>query len=293
MSESNASPARTADDTRTYRRHVEETATALREQLSTVPSIALVLESGIGRPDEGLAEARTWRLRDLPHGPSDTEGSERTLSVGSFESTPLFTLEGALSLHEGVTPYEVAFPVRVLAEAGVETILFVNTAGSVDPVIETDSLVLATDHINFQGRNPLVGPNVDDWGARFPDMTSPYDPALRAAAEEAALRHGIKLHEGIYFAMLGPNAGTRAEYRMIQSLGANVVGTSTVPEVIAARHMGVQVLALSVVTEQCLFGEGTSSSDQPDASGSAVRPRLQVLFQTLIEEDMNGTGAKA
>jgi purine-nucleoside phosphorylase len=184
-------------------------------------------------------------------------------------------------LHEGFLSREVVFPIRVFAEVGVETLLFVNTAGSVDPVIESGTLALLTDHVNFQGVNPLVGPNVEDWGPRFPDMTAPYDAELRAAAEEAALQHGIKLHEGIYFAMLGPSAGTKAEYRMVQSLGANLVGTGTVPEVIAARHMGVRVLALSIVTEQCLPGEA-ASPEADEEPGETIRSRLSSLLQAIV-----------
>jgi purine-nucleoside phosphorylase len=247
--------------------------------------VGLVLEPGIDRPDADLAEAGQWPLHDLPHAPQAADGPEHVLSAGTFESTPLLTLNGALSLHEGVTPHEVVFPVRVLAEAGVETLLFVNTAASVDPVIKPGSLALVTDHINFQGANPLVGPNVDAWGPRFPDMTEPYDAELRAAATDAALRHGLNLHEGIYFAMLGPNAGTRAEYRMVHSLGANLVGTSTVPEVIAAQHMDVRVLAVSMVTEQPLSRNDVSPTEE-DAPDAEVHTQLQTLLRAIVDEEL-------
>ncbi len=258
--------------------------------MGTVPSVGLVLEPGIDCFDDRPAQSGPWDLHDLPHAPTVGEGPERTLSVRTFASTPLLVLDGALSLHEGGTPQEVVFPVRVLAQAGVDTLLFVNTSGSVDPVIEPGSLALVSDHINFQGANPLVGPNVEAWGPRFPDMTEAYDAGLRRAAEAAALQHGIKLHEGIYFAMLGPSAGTQAEYRMVQSLGANLVGTGTVPEVIAARHMGVRVLCLSVVTRQCLLERGRSPEED---ESTEVWARLQTLLPAVVSEEMGGTDAKA
>lgn len=293
MSASPSPSPHTADTIQAHRRHVQDAASVLQEQLRRIPSIGLVLEPGIGHPDEGFTESTQCRLRDLPHAPQkEDDGRERVLSTGTFDMTPLLVLDGAFSLHEGRTPHEVVFPIRVLAEAGIDTLLFVNTAESVASVIEPGSLALVSDHINFQGMNPLVGPNVDEWGPRFPDMTEPYDAELRAAAQEAALQHSIKLHEGIYFAMLGPNAGTAAEYRMIQSLGADLVGTSTVPDVIAARHMGVRTLALSVVTQQPLSREG-KPPEQAGSPAMSDQPALRPLLETLVETVGKGKEAKA
>lgn len=284
MSASSSSPALTADSTRTHRRQVDAAASFLQTEIEAVPSIGLILEPEIGLPQDDFVRHDQWSFENLPNAP-DRAGS--SVSFGRLGSSSLLTLEGALSLHEGFTPREVVFPVRMLVEAGVEILVFVQTAGSVDPVIEPGSLVLVADHVNFQGVNPLVGPNVDAWGPRFPDMTEPYDAVLRRTAEAGALRNGINLHEGIYFSVLGPNAPTPAECRMMQSLGANLVGTGTVPEVIAARHMGARVLALSVVTRQHL-----NASEPEKTEGAAASSELPPLLQALVG-DLDDAEAKA
>lgn len=249
MSTADAS-ALTVESTRTYRREVEAAVSFLQQTTASLPSLGLVLTSEIGGIEETFSCSDRWSIGEIPHFPKTGE-SASTLLVGRVGSTPVFLFDGALSLDAGYSPREVVFPVRMLAEAGVDTMVFVNTVGSLRPEIVPSDLVLATDHINFQGANPLVGPNVEEWGPRFPDMTEPYAPSLRHASEEAARKDGLSLRQGIYFAMLGPGLGTSAEHRMARTLGADIVGTSSVPEVIAARHMGVRVLMISVVTRQC------------------------------------------
>jgi len=284
MSIAHDTPALTVESTQTYKRHVEEAAAALREAAPSVPPLALVLDAGL----EGLGDAFeaqwTTPVGDLPHFPESDDAPDRTLAVGTLDGAPVAVLDGALPLHDGFTPRQVAFPVRMLAEAGVETLLFANVAGSVHPEIAPGDLFLLTDHINFQGANPLVGPNVEAWGPRFPDMSEPYDPDLRRTAERVALQEGMQLQKGIYFAVLGPNLGTPAEYRMARTLGGDVVGTSMVPEVIAARHMDRRVMAVSVVADRCSPDavEPISAADMTEAV-AAARPRLRRLLRGVVE----------
>lgn len=293
MSTSDDTPALTAESTRTYRTHVEEAAASFREAVSSVPRLGLVLETGLGGFGEAFEARWTGTADAIPHFPKADGDRDRTLAVGTLAGTPVAVLDGALSLHDGFTPRQVAFPIRMLAEAGIETLLFANTAGSVHPEVAPSDLFLLTDHINFQGANPLVGPNVEAWGPRFPDMSEPYDPELRRVAEQAALQEGISLQKGIYFAVLGPNLGSQAEYRMVRTMGGDVVGTGTVPEVIAARHMDLQVLAVSVIADRCSPDAVTpvSTGKMTEAVADA-RPRLRrLLGEVAGAVDREGTPA--
>jgi len=283
MSTVHDAPPLTVESTRTYRRHVEEAATFFEEAAPSIPSLGLVLEAGLDGLGDAFDAQWTGSIGEVPHVPEVDDDTARTLAVGTLGGTPVVVLDGSLPLHDGFTPRQVAFPIRMLADAGVETVLFANTAGSVHPEVEPGDLFLVTDHVNFQGTNPLVGPNVEEWGPRFPDMSEPYDPELRREAERVALREGISLQKGIYFAVLGPNLGTPAEYRMVRTLGGDVVGTGTVPEVIAARHMDRRVMTVSVIADRCSpdSAESTSTADMTAAVASA-RPRLRHLLQGVV-----------
>ena len=175
-------------------------------------------------------------------------------------------------------------PVRVLAALGVETLLISNAAGGMNPLYRRGDLMLVTDHINLQGVNPLTGPNVDAWGPRFPDMSEPYDRGLRDVAEAAALERGVPLRQGVYVAVVGPNLETRAEYRFLRQIGADVVGMSTVPEVIVARHQKLRVLAMSVVTDEC-FPDALEPVNIADilAAAAAAEPTLAALMGDVVE----------
>jgi purine-nucleoside phosphorylase len=173
--------------------------------------------------------------------------------------------------------------VRVLAALGVRTLLISNAAGGMNPLFRRGDLMLLTDHINLQGANPLTGPNVDAWGPRFPDMSEPYDRALRDTAEAAALARGIRLQQGVYVAVEGPNLETRAEYRFLRGIGADAVGMSTVPEVIVGNHMGLRCLALSVITDEC-FPDALEPVSIADvlAAAAEAEPRLTTLMGDLV-----------
>lgn len=279
MSTAPDAPALTVESTRTYRRHVEEAAASLRDAAPSLPSLALVMDAGLEGPGGAFEEQWTGAAGDLPHFPDTHDDTARTLAVGRLGDTPAVVMDGTLTLHDGFTPRQVAFPIRMLAEAGVETLVLAGTGGSVHPEIEPADLFLVTDHVNFQGANPLVGPNVEDWGPRFPDMSEPYAPELRRAAEQVALREGISLQKGIYFAVLGPNLGTPAEYRMARTLGGDVVGTGMVPEVITARHMDLRVMAVTVVADRCEPDAATpvSTAEMAEAVAAARSPLRRLL----------------
>lgn len=249
MSSAHHSPGLSVDSTAAHRRHVREAAEYLREQVARRPSLAIVVGTGRETMPENLTVDAEWPLDDIPHFP-DRDDVDRSLVMGTLAETTVMVLVGPLALHEGYTAREVAFPVRMLGEAGIDTIVFTNSAVGVAPEVERGNLFLVSDHINFQGVNPLVGPNVEEWGPRFPDMSEPYDPTLRRHAETVALDHSIRLHHGVFLATLGPTRGTRAEYRMARTLGADAVGTGTVPEVIAARHMDLRVVTLSILVDR-------------------------------------------
>jgi purine-nucleoside phosphorylase len=193
-------------------------------------------------------------------------------------------MQGRFHLYEGYSALEITMPVRVMAGLGVRSLLISNAAGGMNPHYGRGDLMLFSDHINLQGANPLVGPNVDAWGPRFPDMSEPYSRRLRTLAHEVALAEGIRLHEGVYVAVPGPNLETRAEYRFLRMIGADVVGMSTVPEVIVARHMGLECLAVSVITDEC-FPECLAPVVLAEilAAAGEAEPKLTALMRGVAE----------
>ena len=279
MSTASHSSALTAAGTAAYREHVEDAASIFPDA-PTTPTVGLLHDTDL---DPLLAEGTTETTipyADIPHFPAP-EGS---LTIGTLNGTRVVELRQDLHLYDGHTPREVTFPVRMLAAAGVDTLLLTATAGSVNPQFGRGTLMLLTDHINFQGQNPLVGPNVADWGPRFPDMTEPYDPALRKQLGDVARDEGVSLQKGIYLSLLGPNEETTAEHRMARRLGADAVGTSLVPEVIAARHMDVRVLALTLLTEHHLTDDGPPASTEDGTPLRTARSRLHRLLTSVVTQ---------
>jgi purine-nucleoside phosphorylase len=193
-------------------------------------------------------------------------------------------MQGRFHRYEGYTLQQVTFPVRVLRALGATTLVVSNVSGGMHPLWDLGDLVLIADHINLLGDNPLVGPNDDADGPRFPDMSAAYDPALRAVARAAALAQGVTLREGVYVAVPGPSLETAAEYRMLRTLGADVVGMSTVPEVIVARHQGMRVLGLSIITDLGLPDAlEPASVERIIAVARAAEPRLTALVRAVVE----------
>lgn len=227
----------------------ESAAQFLFEKTSLRPRIGLVLGSGLGGFADELSGAARIPYSDIPHFPQSTAiGHAGQMVIGALAGIPVIAMQGRVHLYEGYSPQQVTFPVRVFGRMGVRSVIFTNAAGGINLEYQQGALVLIRDHINLQGHNPLVGPNDDRFGLRFPDMTRAYSPTYREIARKAAQSLGKKLNEGVYAALLGPSYETPAEIRYLRTIGADLVGMSTVPEVIAARHMGMQALAISCVT---------------------------------------------
>ncbi|MET0939230.1 MAG: purine-nucleoside phosphorylase [Gaiellaceae bacterium] len=222
---------------------------AIRARTEATPTVGVVLGSGLGGFADAVVDAVEVPYEDIPGWPAATAiGHAGTLVIGSFGGVPVAVMRGRAHLYEGLSPAKVVFGVRVLGRLGIRTLVLTNAVGAIDDSLEPGQLALISDHINLQGQSPLVGPNDETLGPRFPDMSDVYDPSLRAAARQAASRLGIDLGEGVYAAWLGPAFETPAEISMLRALGADLVGMSVVPEVLAARHMGIRCLAISCVT---------------------------------------------
>jgi len=228
---------------------VDAAVAAIAARSDLRPTVGIVLGSGLGGFADAVSDPVEIPYGAIPAWPDSTAaGHAGTLVLGRLDDVPVAVMKGRAHLYEGVPPTAVAFGVRVLGRLGVRSLVLTNACGAIDPSVEPGSLVAISDHLNLQGTSPLVGPNDETLGPRFPDMTDAYDPAYRAFAREAAARIGLDLGEGVYAAWLGPAFETPAEIRMMRTLGADLVGMSTVPEMLAARHMGLRCLALSCVT---------------------------------------------
>ena len=268
-----------------YRRKVDEAAAHIGKNMEMSPRIALLTGTGLGESVSGIQIETCWNYDQIPYFPRSTVQSHKgRLILGRLGSHGILALQGRFHLYEGYSPQQVTFPVRVFAALGVETVLISNACGGMNPHYRRGDLMLITDHINLQGVNPLVGPNVDAWGPRFPDMSEPYDVDLRQLAEQKALDLGIKLHQGVYVAVTGPNLETKAEYRFLRIIGADVVGMSTVPEVTVARHMNLRVMAISVITDECFPDalEPVTLEHVLEAAAEA-EPKLTAIMAAVVE----------
>jgi purine-nucleoside phosphorylase len=228
---------------------VDEAVGRILEATELQPRVGVVLGSGLG----GLADEVDSRVEipyaEIPGWPTSTAvGHAGVLVLGTLDDVPVALMRGRAHLYEGIGADRVVFGVRVLGRLGIRSLVVTNSAGGVNPDFEVGQLVLISDHVNLQGASPLVGPNADSLGPRFPDLSDAYDPELRARAREAAASLGIELGEGVYAAWLGPQFETPAEIRFMRVVGGDLAGMSTVQEVIAARHMGIRCLGISVVT---------------------------------------------
>jgi purine-nucleoside phosphorylase len=222
---------------------------AIRARTDLRPAVGVVLGSGLGGFADAVEDAVEIPYAEIPGWPATTAvGHSGTLVLGVFGGVPVAVMKGRAHLYEGHPPVKVVFGVRALGRLGIESLVLTNACGAMDASLEPGRLVAISDHLNLQGSSPLAGPNDDMLGPRFPDMSDAYDPEYRALARDAAARLGLELGEGVYAAWLGPAFETPAEIRMMRTLGADLVGMSTVPEVLAARHMGIRCLALSCVT---------------------------------------------
>jgi purine-nucleoside phosphorylase len=256
------------------------------QQLSSAkPEVGIILGTGLGALADQIAVDQTLGYDQIPGFPLSTvESHAGRLLLGRLSGKSVIAMQGRFHRYEGYTLEQVTFPVRVMRALGTEVLLVSNACGGMHPLWSPGDLVLLSDHINLLGDNPLIGPNDDRLGPRFPDMSAPYDPALRALARAAARELGLTLREGVYVAVPGPNLETRAEYRMLRALGADVVGMSTVPEVIVANHAGMQTVAISIITDQCL-PDALEPADigRIIATARRAEPALTRLITTLVE----------
>lgn len=228
---------------------IDAAAAAITARTDLRPTVGIVLGSGLGGFTDAVSDAVEIGYDEIPGWPVATAvGHAGTLVLGRLDAVPVVVMNGRAHLYEGLAPATVVVGVRVLGRLGIRSLVLTNACGAIDPSLEPGRLVVLSDHLNLQGSSPLVGPNDETLGPRFPDLTDAYDPAYRVLAREAAARLGLELGEGVYAAWLGPAFETPAEIRMLRALGADLVGMSTVPEVLAARHMGIRCLALSCVT---------------------------------------------
>jgi purine-nucleoside phosphorylase len=258
----------------------DSAAQSVLERTPLRPKIALVLGSGLGAFADSLADATRIPYTDIPSFPQSTAiGHAGRLVIGKAGEVAVAAMQGRVHLYEGYSPHQVSFPIRVFARMGIKALILTNAAGGINLGYSQGALVLIRDHINLQGTNPLVGPNDDRFGVRFPDMTHAYCTEYRLAAREEASKLGITLHEGVYAALLGPSYETPAEIEYLRRIGADLVGMSTVAEVIAARHTGLDVLAISCVTNMA-----AGILDQPLSHAEVMETgeRVKSTFASLL-----------
>ena len=265
---------------------VADAVRAVKTRTAIVPDVAVILGTGLGALADELKADVTIPYADIPGFPRPTvETHAGRLLFGMLGKTRVAMMQGRFHRYEGYTLQQVAFPVRVLRALGAKTLIVSNVSGGMHPLWSTGDLVLISDHINLLGDNPLAGPNNDAEGPRFPDMSAAYDPELRKLARDVALEHQIVLREGVYVAVPGPNLETSAEYRMLRALGADVVGMSTVPEVITAVHQGMRVLGLSIITDNCLPDAlEPTSVEQIIAVARGAEPKLAAVVRGVLEQ---------
>jgi purine-nucleoside phosphorylase len=264
---------------------VQAAAEVVRGRSALEPEVAIILGTGLGalaREIDVEAEVPYERIPGFPL--STVESHAGKLLIGRLGRRPVVAMQGRFHRYEGYDLQQVTFPVRVLHALGARTLVVSNACGGMHPLWAAGDLVLLSDHINLLGDNPLVGPNDERLGSRFPDMSAPYDPELRALARNVAVELGIVLREGVYVAVAGPNLETRAEYRMLRAMGADVVGMSTVPEVIVAAHQGMRTLGISIITDQCL-PDALEPADisRIIATAGRAEPQLTRLITSLVE----------
>ncbi|KKO52052.1 purine-nucleoside phosphorylase [Paenibacillus sp. DMB20] len=263
---------------------IEEAAAFIRGKGGVQPEVGLILGSGLGVLADLIEDAVSIPYTDIPHFPVSTvEGHEGELLLGTIQGRPVVLMKGRFHMYEGYGPELTAFPVRVMKQLGVKSLLVTNAAGGVNTSYEPGDLMLITDHLNMTGRNPLIGPNDPLLGVRFPDMSEAYSRRLRKLALETAEGQGVALQQGVYAGLLGPTYETPAEIVMLRTLGADAVGMSTVSEVIVARHAGLEVLGISCITNMAAgILDQPLSHDEVMETAEKVREKFLDLVTAVI-----------
>jgi purine-nucleoside phosphorylase len=263
-----------------------ETAQFLKSYIKKLPQIGLIAGTGLGVSTKFLDISVSFEYEDIPHFPTSTvESHYGRLLFGDICGEQIMAMQGRFHLYEGYSPLEVTFPIRVMQELGVNVLILSNAAGGLNPKFTAGDIMIITDHINLTGSNPLIGPNEESWGIRFPDMIEAYDKELIELAETAGRDEGIPLQKGVYAGLKGPSLETRAEVRFLRTIGADAVGFSTIQEVIAAVHAGVKVLGLSTITN-------INDPDNPVpatiedviAVADEAAPRLEAVIKNVVRK---------
>lgn len=269
----------------TLRDKVEEAARAVQSRSKLTPRFGITLGTGLGGLTREIEVEARIPYSEIPHFPEPRVMShEGSLVLGRIAGKPVMALEGRYHLYEGYSLEEITLPVRVMKAMGVEVSIFSNAAGGLNPIFRAGDIMVISDHLNLMGVNPLVGPNDDSLGPRFPDMCEPYDLKIVSRLEAIALESGVRASRGVYAALTGPCLETRAEYRFLRAVGADAVGMSTVPEVIVAVHAGLKVAGISCITDLCL-----PDALQPVKIEEILRvaaeaePKMTLLVRRLIE----------
>lgn len=266
---------------------IQDAVNYLKSQSTLSPRFGLILGTGLSGLADEITEATEIAYGDIPHFPVSTVQSHRgKLIFGKLAGIPIVAMAGRFHYYEGYSMEQVTFPVRVMKFLGIERLIISNASGSVNPAIEAGDIVFVRDHINFMADNPLRGHNDERLGPRFPDMLGTYDRQLNARAMQMARKMGIPAHEGIYLGLQGPNLETPAEYQFFHRIGADLVGMSTVPEVLVAKHMELPIFVVSVVSNKCYPLEDIKETSVEDviAKVGETSPRLQALVKELIVE---------
>ncbi|MFA5338890.1 MAG: purine-nucleoside phosphorylase [Candidatus Omnitrophota bacterium] len=266
---------------------IEDTIKFIKVELKETPKIdiAIILGTGLGNLAEKIKEKRSIEYWKIPNFPVSTvKGHKGELVFGKIGDKNVVAMEGRFHYYEGYPLDQVTYPVRVVKALGAKILVVSNAAGGMNPAYKAGDLMAIADHINFTGVNPLIGPNDESLGPRFPDFCDLYDPKLIALAEEIAKEEKIRMHKGVYVGITGPNLETRAEYKFFQMIGADAVGMSTVPEVIVARHAGLRIFGISVITDVCLPETlKPCNIDEIIKTANEAEPKLTKLIYTLIE----------
>jgi purine-nucleoside phosphorylase len=268
------------------RQRLAETTDFIKNRIKAAPYIGLLTGTGLGESVESMTIDTTISYQDVPHFPLPTVPTHiGRMLAGRINACPVVAMQGRFHLYEGYSALEVTYPIRVLQQLGVKVLILTNAAGGLNPKFTAGDIMLITDHINLTGANPLIGPNEDRWGIRFPDMTRAYNPELIALAESTAKMAGIHLQRGIYAGLSGPSLETPAEVKFLQTIGAEAVGFSTVQEVIAAVHSGMRVLALSTITNvhhpECPV---PATVEEIIAVAKGAIPQLESILKGVAQE---------
>jgi len=265
---------------------INETLEVIRKNTSETYPVGIILGTGLGGLVKEMQILHEIDYADLPHFPLSTVESHRgKLIFGKINGKHVVAMQGRFHFYEGYTMQQITYPVRVMKFLGVETLLVSNACGGMNPIYRRGDIMLMLDHINLLGDNPLIGKNEDELGPRFPDMSEPYNLKLIELAENIALENKIKVHKGVYVAVAGPNLETKAEYRFLRAIGADVVGMSTVPENIVANQMGMKALGFSIITDEC-FPDSLKPAVLEEIIEAAMtaEPKMTLLMKEVIKK---------